>query len=725
MDTTTMLLLIVARVTVVALIGRLLLAAMTRAAASTRYLVAVTTFCSMLAVALLSAAGPQWRLALLPPNPKSAPAITTADAIEPEGDGSLTAAANPITPAAPAAEESWLAAWRGWLVPAILAIAAIFVARMVFGVVAIRWITQRAREIEDDALMRDFDVAGERLGVDRMVRLLASERVTVPLVWGVTRPALLLPANAVEWSRDRLRVVFLHELAHLRRGDAVTLLLTRAIAALFWFHPLAWSLDRAARRDCEQACDDLVLATGTRASDYADHLLGIARALPAHDPFGAVTLAMSRRSQLEGRLLSILQPDARRGGVSRRAAGIATAVAAILVLPLATIRLTAQSVPVETQKSQVQYAVERHESEKESRSEEQPTSGMQWFQYGKEAFNHKDYEISIAAYRKAIELDYRPATAMYNISCAYALQDDRDSALQWLEKAVDNGFEIGKVDDDSDLDTLRSDPRFSRIANRSGSGESHGESKQRRAIEQYEALRAKGSRKADDWYEAGKDLLQRRDLPRAIEAFTETIRLDPWAGAAWYNLACAQALSGDHNRALDNVEQSLLHNYGGDSEKLLDDPDLASIRGQRLNELARLADDLALHVDGDDWRDAIAHYERLTRQHPNIARAWFNYGFVLVEGGQPRLGADVFARVLNMGYRPGTTMYNLGCAYALLGERQTALGWLTKSANAGFDVGGYAKEDKDLRSLRDEPWLAQRIEGAWRKHEEKQESKDK
>jgi len=710
---TTMLLLIVARVTVVALIGRLLLAAMTRAAASTRYLVAVTTFCSMLAVALLSAAGPQWRLALLPPNPKSAPAITTAEAIEPESDASLTVVASPIAPAAPAAEESFLSAWRGWLLPAVLAVAAIFVARMVFGVVAIRWITHRAKEVDDDTLVRDFDVAGERLGVARMVRLLASERVTVPLVWGVTRPALLLPANALEWSRDRLRVVFLHELAHLRRGDAVTLLLTRAIAALFWFHPLAWSLDRAARRDCEQACDDLVLASGTRASDYADHLLGIARALPAHDPFGAVTLAMSRRSQLEGRLLSILQPDARRGGVSRRAAAMATAVAALLVLPLATIQVTAQSVPVEKQRSEVRHAVERRSSEWSA--ERSPASGEQWFQYGKEAFKHKDYDVAIAAYRRAIELDYRAAAAMYNISCAYAVQDDGDSALQWLEKAVDHGYEIGKVDDDSDLDTLRADPRFARIANRSG--EPRGESKQRRAVENYEALRAQGSRKADDWYEAGTDLLKRRDLPRAIAALTEAVRLEPFAGSAWYNLACAQALSGDHNRALDTVEQAILHNFGGDSEKLLDDPDLASIRGQRLNEIARLADDLSLSVGGDDWKNAIVHYERMTKQHPNIARAWFNYGFVLTEGGQPRAGLDVFTRVLNMGYRPGTVMYNLGCAHALLGERQAALGWLMKAANAGFDVGGYAKDDKDLRSVRDDTWLAERIGDARRKQD--------
>src|SRR5262249_51918979 len=141
-------------------------------------------------------------------------------------------------------------AWSEWLLPALLGVAALFVARMLFGIVAVRRITARALEIDDDALVRDFDVAATRLGIRRMGRLLASDRVAVPMVWGMARPVMLLPTAALQWSRERLRVVFAHELAHLRRGDAVTLLLTRAIAALYWFHPVAWSLDRAARRDC-------------------------------------------------------------------------------------------------------------------------------------------------------------------------------------------------------------------------------------------------------------------------------------------------------------------------------------------------------------------------------------------------------------------------------------------------------------------------------------------
>ena len=497
--------------------------------------------------------------------------------------------------------------------------------------IAIRLITRRAREIADHTLVRDFDIAGERLGVGRMVRLLASERVTVPLVWGITRPALLLPAGALQWSSERLRVVFLHELAHLRRGDAITLLLTRAVTALYWFHPLAWSLDRAARRDCEQACDDLVLASGTRASDYANHLLGIARALPPHDPFGAVTLAMSRRSQLEGRLLSILQPDAPRSGVSRRKSLIAAAAAALLVVPIAAVQIVAKPAP---------------EPAKETRQ-----------------------------LKKAIE------------------------------KSIDD---LGDIAGDLNLDSSQKSSAV----------------KKHRAIERYESARAESSRTADDWYDVGKELLKTRDLPRAAEAFREAINLDPWAGSAWYNLACAQALAGDRNGALDTLEKALLHNFGGDGEKLLHDSDLDSLHGPQLDELARLADDLALHNDGDDWADAIARYERIARQHPTIARAWFNYGFALCEGGKPGKAVDIFTRVLNSGYRPGTVMYNIGCSYALAGDRQSAISWLMKADAAGFDVGSYAKGDKDLQSVRREPWLAEKIAEAKSKEHDKKKHDD-
>ena len=68
---------------------------------------------------------------------------------------------------------------------------------------------------------------------------------------------------------------------------------------------------RHLRTERERACDDLVLAGGTRGPDYADQLLEIARVMrsgrfPA--VFAGASLAMAQRSQLEGRLMAILDP---------------------------------------------------------------------------------------------------------------------------------------------------------------------------------------------------------------------------------------------------------------------------------------------------------------------------------------------------------------------------------------------------------------------------------
>jgi beta-lactamase regulating signal transducer with metallopeptidase domain len=49
--------------------------------------------------------------------------------------------------------------------------------------------------------------------------------------------------------------------------------------AVFWFHPLAWWLERRLAALAEDACDAAVLARGHDAGDYARYLLDIARAV--------------------------------------------------------------------------------------------------------------------------------------------------------------------------------------------------------------------------------------------------------------------------------------------------------------------------------------------------------------------------------------------------------------------------------------------------------------
>ena len=198
---------------------------------------------------------------------------------------------------------------------------------------------RRARLSPDQETARAL-AAG--LGIDGPVQVLETG-AGMPMTFGVLRPTVLLPENARSWSEERRHVVLLHELAHIARGDAASQLLARAALVLHWWNPLAWMAWREFLKERERATDDLVLAAGAVASDYAGHLLEIARSMQFRAPGAAAAVAMARRSELEGRLLSILDGQVRRGHLRRNASLIAAVAAIAIIAPLAAVRAQAQA----------------------------------------------------------------------------------------------------------------------------------------------------------------------------------------------------------------------------------------------------------------------------------------------------------------------------------------------------------------------------------------------
>jgi protocatechuate 3,4-dioxygenase beta subunit len=119
--------------------------------------------------------------------------------------------------------------------------------------------------------------------------------------------------------------------------DAI--LIAQVSCALYWFNPLAWLASRQMRMERERACDDMVLRFGARPSDYAGHLMEMARGLRPARAVSCAAVSVSRPLQLEGRLLSILDPSRRRSWLSRRVVGLGVIASAALILPLASVRL--------------------------------------------------------------------------------------------------------------------------------------------------------------------------------------------------------------------------------------------------------------------------------------------------------------------------------------------------------------------------------------------------
>ena len=225
---------------------------------------------------------------------------------------------------------------------AIWAIGAIAViARLLLGLVAVQWMSRRTvRVVDAPWLPLAMELAAE-LGITRRLRFLESARATMPMASGIFTPAVLMPEDANRWPLERLRIVLLHELAHVKRRDCLTHVVAQLACALHWFNPLVWMAARHVRTERERACDDLVLACGTRGPDYAEELLEIARVMrsgryPAL--LAGATLAMAHRSQLEGRLIAILDPKLPRAGVSPARSLVAAVAVACVLPPLAAMQ---------------------------------------------------------------------------------------------------------------------------------------------------------------------------------------------------------------------------------------------------------------------------------------------------------------------------------------------------------------------------------------------------
>ena len=247
-----------------------------------------------------------------------------------------SAAAGPLARlGAPLGDGRWAVAL--WLLGTFAVLA-----RLVLGHVGLGRVARRARSVTEPAWLALVARTAGELGIRRPVTLLVTDRRTVPVTWGIVYPVVLLPADAAAWDEERRRLVLLHELAHVRRLDAATHVVTQLALAMAWFNPLAWLAATRVRAERELACDDLVLAHGTRPSRYADDLLQLACALqPESGAPAFASMAMARPHELEGRLRAILDPRRRRGQPSPLARALTALTAVALVVPLVALRAEA------------------------------------------------------------------------------------------------------------------------------------------------------------------------------------------------------------------------------------------------------------------------------------------------------------------------------------------------------------------------------------------------
>jgi beta-lactamase regulating signal transducer with metallopeptidase domain len=197
------------------------------------------------------------------------------------------------------------------------------------------------------------------LSLRQEVSLLRHKSAHSPVSTGAWHPVVILPEDAESWDVDRRRLVLLHELAHVARRDVLTQTLAGLACGLYWFNPLCWFGLFQMRRFREMACDDLVLSCGQQPSGYADVLLAIARSY-RHQSY-STAVGMAHSTNVESRIMAILDKTRRHASLSRTAARRLLASAAALVCLVGSAQLRSQAEPSARATEQEEASVEAAE----------------------------------------------------------------------------------------------------------------------------------------------------------------------------------------------------------------------------------------------------------------------------------------------------------------------------------------------------------------------------
>jgi len=167
----------------------------------------------------------------------------------------------------------------------------VIVARTAFARVLFLLIGKRRQTASVEALLPPLQTIAQQLGLHRRVRLLESERLSSPIVFGVFRPAICLPARfSQEFNIPHREAILAHELAHVAAHDPAWYCLADVITALWWWHPLAWWSRRQLHASSESAADEASLLVNDGPGALAECLVELGRRLTRTRSFGWLSI---------------------------------------------------------------------------------------------------------------------------------------------------------------------------------------------------------------------------------------------------------------------------------------------------------------------------------------------------------------------------------------------------------------------------------------------------
>lgn len=160
---------------------------------------------------------------------------------------------------------------------------AFFAIRILLASLRLSQAVRRTPRVTDPRVLRLVQSCCTEMSIRRPPEARQLPAGASPALVGFLRPKILLPLHVLDAMADHeLRLILLHELAHVRRRDVLINWLATLVAIVHWANPAVWVVLWRMRTERELACDELVLKVGRddhAGQTYARTILKLVEAL--------------------------------------------------------------------------------------------------------------------------------------------------------------------------------------------------------------------------------------------------------------------------------------------------------------------------------------------------------------------------------------------------------------------------------------------------------------
>jgi hypothetical protein len=112
-----------------------------------------------------------------------------------------------------------------------------------------------------------------------------SDKISSPMIFGFIEPIILLPFSICnQLNEEEIKLILLHEIAHLIRQDYIINLIVGLSKVILWFNPFSYLIGKEINLLREIACDEFVIEKTNAPIVYSKALFQLATANPLQKP---------------------------------------------------------------------------------------------------------------------------------------------------------------------------------------------------------------------------------------------------------------------------------------------------------------------------------------------------------------------------------------------------------------------------------------------------------